>query len=158
MRYIIDGYNMIRKIDVLRAHDAQSLEKGRQALIIQLSSFRMKSKAEITVVFDGQKSSLSSQSGITVRFSNLPNKADEMIKKLVDQNKKAPETTVVSSDNEVMWYAKGCGCKVERSEDFYKKIIESKRTMTVKDLEDKDNPQLSSKEIRKWMALFNSKG
>lgn len=157
MRYIIDGYNMIRKIDALRAHDAQSLEKGRQALIMKLSGFRLQSKADITIVFDGQKSSLASQSGITVCFSNLPNKADEMIKKLVDQNKKTQETTVVSSDNEVMWYAKGCGCKVERSEDFYKKITGSKKSEMVKDLEEKDNPQLSTKEIKDWMALFNSK-
>jgi uncharacterized protein len=157
MKYIIDGYNMIRKITALRAHDAQSLEKGRNALVMMLSRFRIESKAELTVVFDGQKSSLSSQSGITIRFSDLTNKADEMIKKLVDQNKKNQETTVVSSDNEIMWYAKGCGCKVERSEDFYKKINSSKNTGTVKDLEEKNNPQLSDKEVKEWVKLFNSK-
>jgi len=157
MKYIIDGYNMIRKINSLRAHDAQSLEKGRQALIMKLSGFRLQNNADITIVFDGQKTSFGSQSGITVYFSNLPNKADEMIKKLVDKNKKTNETTVVSSDNEVMWYAKGCGCKVERSEEFFKKISESKQSETVKELEEKDNPQLSSKEIKEWMTLFNSK-
>jgi predicted RNA-binding protein with PIN domain len=157
MKYIIDGYNMIRKIDALRAHDAKSLEKGRQALIQKLSRFRIGSKAEITVVFDGQKSSLTSQSGITIRFSNLPNKADEMIKKLVDQNKKAQETTVVSSDREVMVYAKGCGCKTQRSEDFYKKIDQTKTAGIIKDLEEKHDPQLSSKDIGEWMKIFNSK-
>lgn len=157
MRYIIDGYNMIRKIDALRAHDAKSLEKGRQALIAKLSRFRIESNAEITVVFDGQRSSMTSQSGITVRFSNLPNKADEMIKRLVDQNKKAQETTVVSSDNEVMWYAKGCGCKTERSDEFYKKISRSKTAGIIKDLEEKNDPQLSSKDIGEWMKIFNSK-
>lgn len=156
MKYIIDGYNMIRKIDALRAHDAMSLEKGRQALIVKLSRFRIESKADITVVFDGQRSSLSSQSGITVRFSSLPNKADEMIKNLVDQ-KKTQETTVVSSDNEIMWYAKGCGCKTERSEDFYEKISRSKTAGTVKDLEEKNDPQLSSKDVGEWMKIFNSK-
>lgn len=157
MKYIIDGYNMIRKIGSLRAHDVQSLEKGREALIMKLISFKLHSKADITIVFDGQKSSSSSQSGIKIRFSNLPNKADELIKKLVDQNKKAQETTVVSSDNEVMWYAKGCGCKVERSEDFYQKISGSIKPNSIGDLEEKNDPHLSSKEIKEWMTLFNSK-
>lgn len=156
MKYIIDGYNMIRKIGALRAHDAQSLEKGRQALIMKLSGFRLQSKADITVVFDGQRSSLTSQSGITVRFSNLPNKADEMIKKMVDQNKKAQEITVVSSDNEILKFAKGCGCKTERSEDFYKKIAQSQTAGPVKELGEKNDPQLSSKEIEEWKKLFNS--
>jgi hypothetical protein len=156
MKYIIDGYNMIRKIDALRAQDAKSLEKGRQALIHLLSRFRMNTKAEITVVFDGQKTSLSSQSGIHIRFSSLPGKADEMIKKLVDQNDKAREITVVSSDQEIMRYAKGCGCKVERSEKFYAAIGRTANTTTVKDLEEKNDPQLSSKEIDEWKKLFDS--
>lgn len=147
---------MIRRIDALRALDAKGLEKGRQALVNLLSRFRQKNRDDITIVFDGQVSSLSTQSGITIRFSKISNKADDTIKNLVDQSKNAREITVVSSDNEIMWYARGCGCKVERSEDFYAAIKDTSNG-TVRDLEFKNDPQLSAKEIDEWRKLFHSK-
>ena len=40
MHLIIDGYNLIRQSDVLRAHERRGLEAGRKALLHMLAGYR----------------------------------------------------------------------------------------------------------------------
>jgi len=154
MHYLIDGYNLIHRIDSYRSKLGKSLEEARQTLLIQLSSFRAASGSEITIVFDGAASGGSLRSGISILFSNLPNKADELIKRMVDQNKSKQSLTVVSSDREVTWYAKGCGCSIMTAESFYQKMKTRKSEASASDLQEKSDPQLSPREISEWMKIF----
>ncbi len=153
-QYIIDGYNMIRRIDFYRAKFNQSAEKGRDALVVQLANFRRNSQSHIIVVFDGDSAG-NPKSGIKTIFSKSQT-ADDVIKKMVDKDKHLFAITVVSSDLAVMRYAKSCGCEVISSEDFHKKISTLKND-TMDEFKEKNDPQLSSKEIAQWLDIFNKR-
>ncbi|MCK6543741.1 NYN domain-containing protein [bacterium] len=152
--YIFDGYNLIKRIDALRREEIKSLEQGRQALLVHIATFRNMTNHDAVVVFDGKKMSLQVKSGVRILFSNLPNRADEAIKRLVDDQAKARTITVVSSDNEVMWYAQGCGCRVERSEDFFQRLTTLKNKPVSDELSAKNDPSLSEREMDYWRSMF----
>ena len=84
---LIDGYNLIRQSAQLKTFEAQSLEKGRMALLRKLSAFQKTSSHRILVFFDAAKTdNLSTEEikigNIGVVFSEQNQKADElMIKK-----------------------------------------------------------------------------
>ncbi|MBX7150719.1 NYN domain-containing protein [bacterium] len=157
-QYIIDGYNMIHRIERYRSLLVTSLESARQGLLLQLSNFRVRTSVEISVVFDGQKLSQQKTYGIKVYYSDRPNNADDFIKGLVDTLKHRNMVTVVSSDKEVMWYAKNSGCGVVSAENFQSRLEQAKSHSTVnEEIGGKSNPNLSSKEIDEWMKLFNQK-
>ncbi len=161
MHYIIDGYNVIHRIEALRIQLVQSLEKGRTALISRISPFQARHRPEITVVFDGEQSPGASRhepGQMKIRFSKAPGKADDLIKRLVDECPNKTDLTVVSSDMAVLHYAKASGCRLLSSEQFYQLLSEKKVTDTGDDLGKKGDPQLSRSEIRDWIDLFNSPG
>lgn len=157
-QYIIDGYNMIHRIERYRSLLVTSLENARQGLLLQLSNFRARTMADLSVVFDGQRSSRQKTYGIKVYYSDRPNNADDFIKRLVDTLKHRNMVTVVSSDNEVMWYAKNSGCAVVSVEHFQSQLERVKTTSAAgKEMDAKSDPNLSSKEIDEWIKLFNQK-
>ena len=98
---IIDGYNLIG----IRHRD---LQKKREELIQQLIAYRKRKGHDITVVFDGWKSGGHKQEegvtgGIRVIYSRLGDKADRVIKKMIEQDRK--EWIVITSDREIMAHA-----------------------------------------------------
>jgi len=107
MELIIDGYNLIRQSAVFKRAEAESLEAGRDILVAYLEAYRKIKKHKITVVFDGEKSfHLSIQrekiKGITVVYSGLGEKADDVIKRMLLHKQ---DVIVVSSDREIMEFA-----------------------------------------------------
>ena len=98
---IIDGYNLI-------GIQHQDLRKEREELIQQLIAYRKLKGHDITVVFDGWKSGNRQQEqavtgGIRVIYSRLGDKADEVIKTMIEQDRK--EWIVITSDREIMDHA-----------------------------------------------------
>ena len=154
LQYIIDGYNMIRRIDSYRTKFNQSAENGRKALVIQLANFRSRARSEVVVVFDGGSGG-GLHSGIKVIFSRSQT-ADDVIKKMVDKDKHHFAITVVSSDTAVMRYAKSCGCGVLSSEAFHKKISDLKGD-AMEEVKEKNDPQLSTGQVADWLEIFNKK-
>jgi hypothetical protein len=53
MRWLIDGYNLIRRDPDLRDREIESLEAGRRALLHLLARAYRDPRDEFTVVFDG---------------------------------------------------------------------------------------------------------
>ena len=52
--YVVDGYNVIRRVRRLRAIEQQhGLEQGREALLMALLESGVSSNGRIVVVFDG---------------------------------------------------------------------------------------------------------
>lgn len=105
MHIIVDGYNVIRQSDVLRRFEKCSLDTGRRELIRQLSHYRKVRGHRITVVFDGWVAGppleeRDREGGITVVYSKLGEKADEVIKRMV--RTRGEETLVVTSDRGIV--------------------------------------------------------
>jgi len=121
MHIIIDGYNLIRQSAYLRRFERFSLERGRQALISALASYHKRGGRRITIVFDGwdggeEMEERDRQAGIEIIYSRRGEKADEVIKRLVQA--KSGETVVVSSDREIAVFADRRGATAISSPDF----------------------------------------
>jgi uncharacterized protein len=93
MHIIVDGYNLIRQSATLRHSEVKSLEEGRNALIRSLVGYRRHRGHRITVVFDGWVGGSPQEErdlagGVEIIYSRLGEKADEVIKRLLDFEKK----------------------------------------------------------------------
>jgi predicted RNA-binding protein with PIN domain len=121
MHIIVDGYNLIRQSDTFRHSEMKSLEEGRKALIRSLVGYRKLRDHRITVVFDGWEGGSPTEerdlaSGVEIIYSRLGEKADEVIKRLLE--KRGEEVLVVTSDREIALFAARRGQSAVPSADF----------------------------------------
>ena len=113
LNLIIDGYNLIRQSPYFQEIEARELEAGREALLASLAGYRQsRPQHKITVVFDGWdkgdwKESRDRRGGMTIIYSRRGEKADEVIKRLLE--KERSRAVVVSSDRELQDYADRVG-------------------------------------------------
>jgi len=157
-KIIIDGYNLIHSIPKLKNKLNSDLESARNDLTDMLFRYKNKKKVDITVVFDGRAGSIESKDrkkGIVVYFSHAPEKADQVIKRLIDKNEKEKGVMVVSSDREIFDYAKMCGLKRVRSDNFTDKLLSLQtKSSTSKRNKKKTDHTMSNEELQGWMDLF----
>jgi uncharacterized protein len=104
MHLIVDGYNVIRQSPRLQILDVMDLQAGREALLELLALYRSRSHHQITVVFDGWqhgdlKESRDRHQGILIIYSRRGERADEVIKRLLHQERE--RALVVTSDREI---------------------------------------------------------
>ena len=118
MRWLIDGYNLIRRDPDLRAREAESLEAGRRALLHLIARTARAPQDEFTVVFDGARLSGGPPTGGRVRvvFSRPPLTADDELMRLARQLRNG--AVVVSSDRKVQDAARRAGSAVLTAEQF----------------------------------------
>ncbi len=118
MRWLIDGYNVIRRSPELRAREAESLEAGRRALLHLLARAPRGPRDEFTVVFDGARVSGGAPSAgrIRVIFSRPPLTADDELMRLARQWKSG--AVVVSSDRKIQDAARRSACAALTADQF----------------------------------------
>ena len=119
MRWLIDGYNVIRRDPELQAREAESLEAGRRALLHLLARARRAPRDEFTVVFDGARLSGGAPPAaghIRVVFSRPPATADDELVRLA--RRLGNGAVVVSSDRKVRDGARRAGSAVLTAEQF----------------------------------------
>src|SRR2546428_1147059 len=118
MRWLIDGYNVIRRDPELRARETESLEAGRRALLHLLARAHRDPRDEFTVVFDGARVSGGAPSAgrIRVIFSRPPLTADHELLRLARQWKSG--AVGVSSDRRIQDAARRAGCAVLTADQF----------------------------------------
>jgi predicted RNA-binding protein with PIN domain len=124
VRWLIDGYNVIRRdADLHGVEETGGLEAGRRALLRLVAGAARRSSDRFTVVFDGARphgpGPLSGQ--VEVLFSRPPRKADEV---LVDLGRQAGPggAAVVSSDRAVQSAARRARCAVVSAEAFLARL------------------------------------
>jgi len=128
MHLIIDGYNLLHVTLPLFQGASEDLQRGREQLIDQLSSYRRKRPCEITVVFDGWRGGWVTErkernKGIDLIFSKLGETADEVIKRLVKE--RGSGAVVVTSDRDISRYAQRLSVAVIPSDQFRERIGQS---------------------------------
>ncbi|CUU03982.1 Predicted RNA-binding protein containing a PIN domain [Candidatus Thermokryptus mobilis] len=150
--YIIDGYNLIHKSKKLSKVFASNIERAREELVSMLSDFFSKRKEECILVFDGKLNITNDLSTPSVRviFSHPPDKADDLIKKIImnQDPKRRKNFIVVSSDNEIINCAKACGAERISSEEFLKNLSSRERT---NEEEEKPFVKLTEEEIKRML-------
>ncbi|NOT34476.1 MAG: hypothetical protein HOP12_09935 [Candidatus Eisenbacteria bacterium] len=149
---IIDGYNLILRSPELRPIEGRTLEQSRHKLLNLLSWTFGVGEARFIVVFDGAgKGSTESVSGrLSVRYSKSGEKADDLIRTIVeDQVERRERVTVVTADLEIARHARAMGANVSLADLFMASVLEPKRAAA------NEKPEtLSKKELEEWRTLF----
>jgi len=147
MHLIIDGYNLLYAGRSVAKMNNLELQRERDRLITLLSAYRKRKQGRITVIFDGWQTGWGTEqkefkNGIEVVFSQLGERADEVIKRMVRD--KGAGAVVVSSDREIARYAEKMAVAVIPSEQFMERL-EGSRGMVEKEIEPEDGEYGSSK-------------
>jgi len=118
MRWLIDGYNVIRRDPGLRAREGESLEAGRRALVHLVAALARRADDAFTVVFDGaRRQGIGAPAGrVSVVFSRPPETADDVLIRLARTERQA--AIVVTSDHVVQDAARRAGAAVVSAEAF----------------------------------------
>src|SRR5919204_944403 len=112
MRWLVDGYNVIRRDPTLSSHERESLEAGRVALLHLVAVVAQTSPDTFTVVFDGARRTGGMASGgrIEVIFSRPPDRADDVLVRLAARWRDG--AVVVTSDRAVRDAVRRAGAAV----------------------------------------------
>ncbi len=135
VRWLIDGYNVIRRSPALGAKERESLEAGRRALCALLSRAAQVRGDQFTVVFDGSGGGGSTgEAGVRVIFSSARESADAVLTRMAVRG-----GTVVSSDREVCRAATRAGAIPVSAEEFLARLETLARGLSP----DADDPRRS---------------
>ncbi len=132
---IIDGNNVIHKMQGIRKLFSENPESAQLTLYESIKS-RLNKNDKLILVFDG----FSNIKSPNILFSGVK-KADEVIRRYIEENYNKKSIAVVSSDNEILSIARACGCEILKADDF---IVERKIKST-----DNINHYLPKKEDEK---------
>jgi predicted RNA-binding protein with PIN domain len=150
---IIDGYNLIHRTPELKPGPDRTLEESREKLLNLLSWGFGAGDARFLVVFDGASGGGGGDPGserIEVRFSRPPDKADDLIRRIVeDQVDRVDRLTVVTADLEVARHARAMGADIAISDLFLTSALGPERSR-----EAEKPTTLSKKELEEWAELF----
>ena len=118
MRWLIDGYNVIRRDADLKARESESLEAGRAALVALVARVARDLSDTFTVVFDGARRVGNDPAGgrVQVIFSRPPASADDELRRLAATLREG--AVVVSSDRAVQDAARRAGSVAVSAEAF----------------------------------------
>src|SRR5205809_7364029 len=119
MRYLIDGYNLLYAMGVLRNRAGPTgLQKARRGLLGLLRGAYGEEAAEVTVVFDaaGAPPGAAEEEhyqGIHVRYAIHQDQADDLIEALIRHHSAPRQLTVVSDDHRIQQAARRRQCTVQ---------------------------------------------
>ena len=156
MRWLIDGYNVIRRDADLRAAEAGGgLHAGRAALLRLVAGAARRHSDHFTVVFDGAPGvgPAESPGQVEVIFSRPPEKADDVLMRLARQS--GDGDAVVSDDRTVADAARRARCAAISAADFVAALSGGDSGADEKDEDEDDidqpkrgNPRRLSKDAR----------
>src|SRR5262245_41952714 len=121
MRWLVDGYNVIRRSPLLAESERRGLEAGRRALLEILAGLASTGD-RFVVVFDGSGTAraVSVSHGVQVVFSSARERADDVLADLARQG-----GVVVSSDHGVKRAAPRAGAVAIGAEEFLLRLESS---------------------------------
>jgi hypothetical protein len=125
MHLFIDGYNLLHLGHTLKPFSPEDLQRARDQLVRQLSTYQRLRPCDLTVVFDGWRGGWVSEKrervkGIELIFSKLGEKADDVIKRLIRE--KGAGAVVITSDRDIIHHAVRLSIPVISSEQFLEKM------------------------------------
>lgn len=149
---IIDSNNLIHKIPEFRKLFNENPESAQLTLIESVKT-KVNRNYKLIFVFDGYGNV---KRGYVEYSGNR--KADDVIRKYIEDNYTAKTLCVVSSDAEIQRLAKICGCEVKNSEIFWKEITPSPlKNKNINQLLNKDGEKpdrISKKELDEFKKYF----
>lgn len=161
-KYIIDAHNVIYKSPMLKKLADISIDNARSSLLASILSFSKEYPSyKFILVFDGRSNLLSPNPQNIKCVYSIEKTADSMIKDLIKESKSHKLIYVVSSDTEVINYARIYSCRILSSDFFYKEISinsEIKKMPLIKTTAKTEKPgNASRKEVKEMLKLFSEK-
>ncbi len=155
---VLDGYNIVHRSPQLRPGKERSLREAREKLVNLLSWVMGGEPARFVIVWDGAEGGgRDDRSGrVEQRFSTPPDKADDLIRRIVEAEvDRAERVTVVTSDLEVARHARAMGADVSLSDLFLASALGPRTAAPEGGGEEADKPaSLSKAEVEAWAQLF----
>lgn len=157
MRYLIDGHNLIAQLPDINIED----DHDEAELVIKLRGFCVRTRKQVTVVFDGGLpggfSPTLSNSTVTVKFASAERMtADQVLLGMIRKLKNPKGYTLVSSDQEILDAALAVGMPILRIPQFIAllKPPSPQDAKTRRAEAAKNNPQMSASEVEEWLKIF----
>jgi len=118
VKWLVDGYNVIRSDPDFRGREAESLEAGRAALLVAVGAAARRTGDDFIVVFDGarREAGAPARGQVQVVFSRPPETADDVLRALAAKG--GAGTVVASSDRAVRDAVRRAGAVAVSAEDF----------------------------------------
>ncbi len=162
---IVDGYNLILRSSRLKPGPNRTLRESRDKLVNLLSWMMGANDVRYLVVFDGTEAGGRDEpSGrVQVTYSRPPDKADDVIRRLVEKKVGGDEAiTVVTADLEVARHARAMGADISLADLFLAAALgDAGRAAGVAadgESEIAEKPvSLSKKEVEEWAELFRQR-
>jgi len=158
----VDAYNLMHKVPELKVLLKQNQDICVDTMVAKLQGHFMGSGRKVILVFDGHGQNRHLKN-IEVKFSSTDithnyGNADKMIKAMIDHFRNKRLLKVVSSDNEISWYARECGAKIQSSKSFWGELKDKKhkQQLATRDIDEK--PQVVTRgELEYLLKLFTKK-
>jgi predicted RNA-binding protein with PIN domain len=146
--YIIDGNNLIGKIGTLQKLQKKNKQSSREKLAFILESYFLgKPNNRVSLHYDGFAGQSINVQNIRIIYSGKKT-ADDEIKSQIEQEKNRRNLIVVSSDHNLIEFARVCGCGWKACEDFSKEIFNSS-------LDDEEKKKIDEMNNDEFKRLFN---
>ena len=158
----VDAYNLMHKVPELKMLLKQDRDICVDIMVAKMQGHFTESGRKVILVFDGHGQNRHLKN-IEVKFSSTDithnyGNADKMIKAMIDRFRNKKLLKVVSSDNEVAWYARECGAKIQSSKSFWGELKDKrhKQRLSTRDIDEK--PQVVTRgELEYLLKLFTKK-
>ena len=127
LHLIVDCYNLLAQTSRIGGGTSLHSEMAREAFLRDLAAYRQRKSHAITVVFDGWQQGRGTEQrehrlGLEIIFSRRGEKADQVIQRLAAEFGSA--CAVVSSDREIVDFARAQGAFVMKAQEFVGKLRE----------------------------------
>jgi len=156
MPLLIDGHNLIGQMQDLKLSDPNDEAK----LIKRLRTYALMERKQITVVFDPNPHDttprlypeIQEHGACKVIYAMPGQKADDIIRQMVNNARDKKGLIVITSDNAVAKHARVSGIKVQSSPDFAKQMNAQLAERVFAEADAKPSP--TRKENREWAEVF----
>lgn len=159
MRYLIDGYNLLYAVGLIRPRlGPDSLEKARLRLLGMVKGALGEEAHRAAVVFDGAGApagvpAQDDYEGVRVYFATRPAQADDLIEGFIARESVPAALTVVSDDRRIRDAARRRHCPVLGCLDFMDELARERRRRTAAASGEKDVAG-GTAEVEHWLKEF----
>lgn len=150
--YLIDGNNLIFKIDELKRLQKSDKQIAREKLVFLIEDYFLNKKHKVKIYFDGFETIKINSNISRIIYSN-EKPADYYIKEEIENAKNPKNFIVISSDFEIQNKAKVCSAETINSEIFVKELL-NKNNYFNDDKSEEEKIKILQKEIDEFKKLF----
>jgi uncharacterized protein len=158
MRYLIDGYNLMYALGLVRRNGGRAgWERARRTMLDWLADQLGNAAGDTTVIFDAQNTVggviEEAYRGLHL-IRDRGRTADDLIEDLLKEERSPQSLTVVSNDSRVREAASRRGSQVLRCSEYVDQLMKSQKRPAPATTEDEKDARATPEEKAKWLKAF----